>query len=222
MPSELVELPVYPPSEAARYARTTPQSIARWRAGYSFPTATGEGHSDPVTGGATSGLLSFNDLVEIAVVAAARRANVPMRAIRRAVETAKDLYGVDRPLSALRFQHDGRSLFSREGIRPREEHFVNLSRNGQLAWAHVADVLRDLDYEDELAARWYPDGRSTPIVIDPSVSFGRPYLITKGVSTDAVRSRFLARESLPDIAEDLGLTEGEAEAALRFELPQAA
>ena len=46
--------------------------------------------------------------------AARREARVPMRAIRRAVEAAKVVYDVERPLILLRFMHDGRDLFVRE------------------------------------------------------------------------------------------------------------
>jgi len=70
--------------------------------------------------------------------------------------------------------------------------------------------------------RWWPVGRDTPIVIDPRVSFGRPYVASKGVSTDAIRSRFVARESIDDIVDDFDLTEEEVEAALRFDIPAAA
>ena len=44
----------------------------------------------------------------------------------------------------------------------------------------------------------------------------------KGISTDAIRSRFFARESIDDIVDDFDLTEQEVEEALRFELPAAA
>ncbi|MDP8905505.1 MAG: DUF433 domain-containing protein [Chloroflexota bacterium] len=216
-PVDAAEVPVYSLSEAAKYARTSPQSVARWRAGYTFETSRGRHRSGPVTGGFGAGLLTFNDLIETAIIAAARRERIPMQAIRRAITTAKDLYGVDRPLSVIRFKHDGHELWTRE-----LEKYVNLSRTGQIAWEHIADVLHDLVYEQGVAVRWFPRGRDEPVVIDPRVSFGRPYIIRKGISTDVVRSRFLANEALPSIAEDLGLSDNEVEAALRFEYPQAA
>ncbi len=79
-----------------------------------------------------------------------------------------------------------------------------------------------MDFEEDVAVRWWPGGRDTPIIIDPRISFGRPYVARKGISTDAIRSRFLARELIDDIVDDFDLTEQEVEAALRFELPAAA
>lgn len=217
---DVADRPTYTAAEAARYARTSTASVARWRAGYSYPTSRGARHSAPLTGGIGSGLLSFAELLEVAVVAAARRA-VPMRSVRRAVDAAKALYGVDRPLILIEFKHDGRDLFTRE-IEAGAGRIVNLSRAGQVAWDHVQDVLRDLDYDDGRALRWWPAGRDAPIVIDPRISFGRPYIVRRGVSTDAIRSRFAAGESLDVVAEDLNVTEDEAQAAIRFELPPAA
>jgi uncharacterized protein (DUF433 family) len=216
---DLASQPLYTIAEAARYAAISAPSVTRWRAGYSYATRRGVGHSAPVTGGRPAGLLTFDELLEVAVVAAARHANVPMSAIRAAVETAKGLYRVDRPLALLKFKHAGREIFVHE---LESGDYVNLSRRGQVAWEHIRDVLEDLDYEDDRAARWWPRGRGEPIVIDPRISFGRPYIIRKGISTDAVRSRWLAKEPLFSIAEDFDLTEAEAEAALRFEYPAAA
>jgi len=219
---DAAERPTYTATEAARYTDFSPQSVARWRAGYAYPTQKGPRRSGPLTGGRPHGLLTFNELLEVAVVAAARRADVPMRSIRRAITAAREVYGIDRPLVTMTLMHDGKDIFIREIERADTSRYVNLSRHGQVAWEHVRDVLRDIEFEEDAAVRWYPDGRDTPIVIDPRVSFGRPYVVRKGVSTDAIRSRFLARESIDDIVDDFDLTEAEVEAALRFELPAAA
>lgn len=222
MTIDAAERPTYTPAEAARYAGFSTQSVARWRAGYTYLTQQGPRRSDPLTGGQTHGLLTFNELLEVAVVAAARRGNVPMKSIRRAIGVAREVYGVDRPVVTMRFMHDGKDLFTRELEQAGESRYVNLSRHGQIAWRHIREVLRDIDFEDDVAVRWWPSGRDTPIVIDPQVSFGRPYVKGKGISTDAIRGRFLARESIDDIVDDFDLTEQEVEAALRFELPAAA
>jgi uncharacterized protein (DUF433 family) len=221
---DLAERPTYAIAEAARYCGISPQSVARWRAGYTYPTLSGPRRSGPLTGGGPTGLLTFTELIEVKVVAAARQAGVSMRAVRRAITAAQNAYGVERPLMLVSFLTDGRELFTRELEAEGPPRYVNLSRSGQVAWEYIRDVLRDLEYDDAtgLALRWFPVGRDSPIVIDPEVSFGRPYVLRKGVSTDAVLSRFRARESLEDITEDLDLTRDEAEAALRFELPAAA
>lgn len=225
-PDELqdADRPIYTLAEAARYARTSPQSIARWRAGYSYQTLQGPRRSEAITGGPGTGLLSFSELLEVAAVAAAR-AHVAMRAVRRAVDAARRVYGVERPFLLLDLKTDGRELFIRELTGADEgvgDRYVNLSRAGQVAWEHIGAILKDLDYEKGRASLWWVAGRSEPIVINPSVSFGRPYIFGRGISTDAIRSRLQAKESLAAIADDFGLTDTELAAALRFELPPAA
>ena len=212
------ERPTYTAAEAARYTGISAPSVARWRVGYQYPTTSGPKKSPRITAGSTSGLLSFNDLIEIAVVAAARKANVPMKAVRAAVATAAELYGVDRPLIEIKFKHNGREIFTEEKLAAGKRRFINLSGHGQVAWEHIAAVLEELDYRGEQAYRWWPAGRDDPIVINPEVSFGRPYIVGKRVSTDAIASRFGAKETLEDIVDDLEVTKAEAEAALRFEL----
>ena len=61
----------------------------------------------------------------------------------------------------------------------------------------------------------HADHHRSAHLIRPAV---RPYVARKGTSTEAIRSRFLARESINEIADDFDLTEQEVEAALRFEL----
>jgi len=222
---DVAERPTYTAAEAARYTGTSAATVARWRAGYTYQTQGGPRRSGPVTGGEPRGLLAFSELLEVAVVVAARDAGLSMKAIRSGVNTARGLYGVERPLSLMRFKTDGRSLFAHETAEEaigRTSRFVNLSSAGQIAWEHIEDVLKDIDYESDVARRWWPAGRDQQVVIDPRVSFGRPYVVRRGVSTDAVAGRFRAKEPLASIAEDLDLTTEEVEAALRFELPQAA
>ena len=205
--------PLYTTAEAARYADTSATTAARWVRGYTYPTVQGWGISAPVAGRAADArLLSFYDLVEVAMVAAARKANVSMRDIRAALATATELYGTDRPMITERWKVAGRHIFTEEPGR-----YVNLSRHGQTAWRYIEDVMEDLEYDREAVARFFPAGREQPIVIDPTVSFGQPFVQEKGIRTGVVAARFGMGEGIQDIASDLLLTVREAEAALRFE-----
>jgi uncharacterized protein (DUF433 family) len=56
-----------------------------------------------------------------------------------------------------------------------------------------------------------------PIVIDPSISFGRPVVDRAFVSTRAIAERLDAGESIEDIAADYELTEDAVRKAALFE-----
>ena len=213
----IAQRPIYTLAEAARYAKTTSSTASRWVRGYTYDTHRGERWSAGVTGHSPAeSLFSFADLIEIAVVAAARRANVSMKDLRTALATADEFYGLDRPMLLERFKVAGRHIFIVEGAGD-AAMIVNLSKRGQVAWRNVQDVLRSLDYEQEIAKRFYPAGKDHPILIDPRVDFGQPHIVSKGVRTQMIAARFAADETLDVIAEDLEVSRSEAEEALRFE-----
>ena len=55
------------------------------------------------------------------------------------------------------------------------------------------------------------------IAIDASIAFGRPVLVSRGVTTHAIAERLDAGESVDDLAADYDLTPGEIEQAALYE-----
>jgi hypothetical protein len=52
---------------------------------------------------------------------------------------------------------------------------VKASQAGQLAWKDIIRRLKEFEYEHEgVAIRWHVAGTSSPIIIDPRISFGAP------------------------------------------------
>jgi uncharacterized protein (DUF433 family) len=60
------------------------------------------------------------------------------------------------------------------------------------------------------------------VKLNPEIEFGLPNV--RRIRTETILQRFLARESIDEIADDFGLAEDEVEQALRYEwaLPRAA
>jgi uncharacterized protein (DUF433 family) len=77
-------------------------------------------------------------------------------------------------------------------------------------------LLKEFEYEPEgVAIRWHVAGPSSPIIIDPRLSFGTPTV--KGVPTWIVKGRFDASESDSVIADDFGIDVPAVREALKFE-----
>jgi len=55
------------------------------------------------------------------------------------------------------------------------------------------------------------------ILIDPQVGFGKPVIAGTGISTAVIASRFNARESISELAEEYGRNIEEIEEAIRRE-----
>lgn len=200
--------PFYTVPEIVKYADTSARTARGWLSGYD------EARTAVVTPGSERDLRSFADLVEVAAIAAARRAQMSLQGLRIAIATARKIYGWERPLLERQFQHDGREFFV-----PDDETggYVSLNRHGQVAWHLLSAVLKALDYEQDLAIRWWPIGRHVPISVDPRISFGRPFIEGAGVSTVAVSERFKAGERMEELAEDYDIDVEVIERAIRFE-----
>ncbi len=213
--------PMYSAAEAARWARTSPQTARRWLAGYQYTAPDGTRvWSPPVTQRRGEDFLTFEDLIEVAAVAAARKEGVSMPKIRQAIDFAQRELDVERPLLSQRFLTDGRELFLRDAATA--PHYTALNRVGQIVWSQIETVLREVDYVSLLVAKWWPTGRNAGIVVDPLVNFGRPVVATLGVRTDTFVDRFVAGVNLEDLAEEYGTSLSAIEEAVRFENRSAA
>lgn len=83
-------------------------------------------------------------------------------------------------------------------------------------WQLATEI--DFGSPEGLPRRWFPLGRTRPIVLDPFVSFGAPTVVGHGVKTANVHDLFVAEnEKVAAVRAWWDLTEGEVEAAVEFE-----
>lgn len=203
-------LPNYQIGEAARYANISAQTVAAWH------KDTGDRRTlSSKEGGAA---LSYLQLIEVAVVAAFRKIGVPLREIRSAREYMQKNLEVEFPFSQYRFKTDGKNLLMEyeqlEGKKGRGK-LLTANKHGQLAWSEIVKTLDGFEYDRDLAIRWHVAGSSSPVIIDPRISFGAPTVA--GTPTWVIKGRWDAGESIEDIAEDFGLKKAEVKKALKFE-----
>ena len=88
----------------------------------------------------------------------------------------------------------------------------------------IAPIIKQLAHQIEfdkpsgLAQRWYPLGQNTPVVLDPLISFGRPTIVGKGITTANVYDFFEAEnKKLSRVKKWMDLTTSEIKAAVYFE-----
>lgn len=94
-------------------------------------------------------------------------------------------------------------------------HLTALTRGGQRALEPVLRrYLTHIEWEKGWPIEWQP--REGGVVVqNPEITFGLPNV--RGVRTEVIRARFEAEESIDFIAGDFGLTDGDVQAALRYE-----
>lgn len=212
--------PLYPVAEAARYARTHPQTLKRWAQGYevagreyasllSLPRERPRGEL----------LLSFENLIEAAIISAWRRRGIPLQRIRRAHNLAIEEFG-EHPFARQDVYVGGRDLFIRadEEITEAGRYFTQITADGQRVLAPaIESFLRSIDWRtgEEAPCRWRPPEGDDQVTLDPEIEFGLPAV--RRVRTETILHRFLARESAEQIADDFRLDVAAVEKALRYE-----
>ncbi len=199
-------LPTYQIGEAAAYAKVAPQTVASWHKLEAALLRQREARS----------ALSYYQLIEVAVVAAFRKAGVPMKNIRAARAYAANELKSEYPFAQYSFKENAKHLYlDSQQIDVKAGTVVQTDQGGQLEWESVIGRLREFEYEKQIALKWHVGGEGSPIIIDPRISFGAPAV--HGTPTWIIRGRFDAGESNSDIADDFGLKPEEVKQALKFE-----
>src|SRR5262249_34836258 len=149
-------LPAYQIAEAASYARVTPQTVAAWHKIEASLLKQREQRA----------ALSYMQLIEVAVVAAFRKAGVPMPRIRKARAWAAHSLKSEFPFAEYKFKENAKHLYlDSQQIDVKENTVVQADGGGQLEWASVIGRLKEFEYEDEgIVLRWHVAGQGSPII----------------------------------------------------------
>ena len=217
------EQPAYTLAEAARYVRVAQATLRSWAVGRAYPTAAGARRFPALIhpSARQPTLLSFNNLIEAHVLRSLRTEHgVPLKAVRQALRYAESELKIKRLLMRKDLATDAGQLFL-----DRYGELLNLSASGQLAMRRLFEEhLKRVDWDArQFPVRLYPfvmtdgPGRERSIAIDPKVAFGRPIVVSAGVSTRAIADRIDAGESVRELAVDYGMSEREVEQAIMYE-----
>jgi uncharacterized protein (DUF433 family) len=209
-------IPLYSLADVSRYARAQAQLVRRLYLGY----RDGDVLRPPLLDGSAdrkrSAPLSFDDLIETALVAALRSRGISLQAVRDAHRVAAAEAG-DHPFARRDILVAGQDIFMRAAEPPgeRPDDLAALTKGGQRALEPVlTEYLQHVDWQEGWPVEWRPKGGV--VRQNPEVEFGLPHV--RGVRTEIIRGRFEAEEPIGVIADDFGLAVDDVEHALRYEL----
>lgn len=209
--------PRYTFAEADRLAKVGRGTSKRWLRGYTYWYTPDELRSSlPVNPQLEPlGNASFIDLMEVVMIGGLRRSGFSVPMIKKINSFCQVHLHLTRPLVTETFKVDGKEAF----IIASQTELINVSTNaGMMAWNEVLDpFLESVDFEEQLIQRWWPRGRSEPVVLDSDYGFGLPVVYGTGVRTEIVAERYKAGDEEDMIAYDFSLEFEEVEAALRYE-----
>ncbi len=210
------EVPFYGVTQVASYLKMAPSTLRPWivgqpylesqnRAGAFSPMIISPAAVDPVR-------LSFNNLVELYVIATLRREHgLNLTAIRKAIANVRKATGSKRPLLTKEFATDGVRIYLDEA----ELLEVSTGEGRQFAMREIVQKLKRVERDKGEAVRLYLD-REHRIVADPLRSFGKATVKNTRITIEAIASFRAAGEKIADIAEEFSLPVETVKGALQW------
>lgn len=164
--------------------------------------------------------IPFLGLAEGLVLNAFRRAGVPLQRIRPALERLDQEMGLEHALASDRLFTDGVEVLFDYGARLRPASIRELVtvRSGQRVFAPVVrEYLRRIAYADDHWASQVelPGYQHARVIISLDVARGRPVLQPARVPVEDVVDRWIAGDSITDLASGFGLETREVEDVVR-------
>lgn len=217
---------LYPVGEAARLLRVPPSTLRWWLEGRvvrakQYPPVIREEANG-------SGLVTWGEFVEAGYLKEYRRRSVPLPELRRFIDELRRELHVRYPLAHLQPFVSAHRRLVLEAQRiagvPPEFGLVLEVTSGQLLLGRAAEsFIEHVEFSEDgehSAARVFPDGKKSPVVIDPRRSFGAPSI--RGIRTDALAELIDAGEPPEEVAEDFDLPVELVKAAVAYEWTMAA
>jgi len=206
--------PMYSFTEVAHLSHVSTSTVRNWLLGYT----TDHGVVEPLlkSHSKEEKTCSFLQLIEIVVAANFRKSeHVAFKTVCDAYNNAKKLFGHDYPFARIELKAYGGHIvhiirvpgISLQAVDQPEQYTIP---------DIVQETLSQIEYEYELANRWWPAGKNIPIVVDPRISAGLPVVNGRGVTVEAIHRRFKADQKMEFIAKDFDIKRSVIEEVIRY------
>ena len=218
-----VARPIFTLRETAGYLGVPKSTIHEWArpAGDRSPLIT----VFPIHG--REATVPFVGFAEAYVLSAFRRAGVPLQRIRPAVEVLSREIGIAHALASEHLYTDGAEVLFDFANERSDDELLELVvvRTGQKQFSElVRDYLQRITYGDDGWASQVhlPIYARAHVIVDPHVAFGLPLVTDGGARVEDLVDRFLAGDTIGDIADDFGVQVDHVEDVIRVATRSAA
>lgn len=194
---------LYSIADVSHLTRVSPSTLRRWVEGYTF-TYKGETHSTPprwkrqVDG--EGGALGFLDLIEARIIGRFRELGVRWATLHAASAAARERFGVDHPFASLKLMTNGRAIFCDVATDQGDQALTDIVDHQRVFDPIMRPLMVAVDFEKDLARRWWPLGKKHQVVLDPSRAFGRPIVDSAAIPTAVLARAVKAEGSVERVA----------------------
>lgn len=212
----------YSLTEASRLLGVSAVTLRRWLFGYSYdhhgPRTEQRPLWQPQYGvDQDEPLLGFRDLIEARIVRGLRSLDIGLPTIRECLQRASELVQDDHPFSTRQFRTDGKRIFLQTMGGVVGDSLIDLKLRQHAFRRIVEPSFVDLDFDADVASRWWLLPRKKSVVLDPTRSFGQPILADSGVPTARIAQSVAAEGSVERVAQLYEIKPAAVRDALIFE-----
>ena len=160
---------------------------------------------------------NFKVLIEVFVIHSLRKLGATLAKIKSAHEQLSDLLKTEYPFANKGIFTDTNSiLFDLETFNSRD--LLNLNQQQQMEFKDLVEPFcHNIDFSEDGAERYWPNGRDGHIVVDPRHSFGRPSITGTNITTEVISSLIEAGEETEDVADQFEVSVEAVIAAYDYE-----
>lgn len=218
---DLTGIGLYTLQEAEHLTGAASREVSRWLFGYTHAN----GVSKPLWETQLANfedsekVIGFRDLLELRIVKAFTERAVPIRVIRAAIQNARAMFKSTHPFTTHRFLTDGKGIFHEALNEDSEPQLTDLVKR-QMVFEHMIrpELYAGIEFNaDGEAKRWYPMKKSSAIVLDPEISFGKPILSDYGVRTNVIAMTYATEQNKKTVAAIYDIPLSAVDIALKFE-----
>ncbi len=219
MNTDLIGLGLYTVKEASILTKVAPTNIRRWLHGYK---GAHDQRVEPLWTPQLQGTdfegLGFHDLLEIRFVDEFRRYGVSLQAIRMASQAAKELYDSPYPFTCRKFQTDGKAIFANVYDETGEDQLLALAKKQYVINEVIKPSLYEgIQFEEDIAVKWYPNSKKKAVVLNPKISFGKPIVENCAVPTTTLYESYLVEKDKKFVARVFDVPVKSVTDAIEFE-----
>ena len=208
---------VYTVAEVSRLTEMHPSTVRTWLKHRSDDVGRGPVFQSDYQSVDDDYAVSFLDLIDVLIAGQFRvRHNVPMRIVRRAHTLLQKDLNTEHPFCHSDLYTDGKRIFLAAANRLGEERLSDVVSRQQF-FLHIKEKLEHIEYSKitKLARRWRI---ANGIVVDPSISMGKPTIQNTGVTTYVIANQYYANMKNAALVADLyEVNENDVVNAVKFE-----
>jgi uncharacterized protein (DUF433 family) len=207
----------YTLAEVSRFTEVHPSTVRTWFKGRPDGAARGSVFQSDYQPVGRDYAVSFLDMIDVLVAGQLRlRYQVPMWMVRRAHKVLQNELGTKHPFCHSDLYTDGRRIFISAASTLGEEKLHDVVSHQQF-FVHIKEKLDRIVYSEstKLARQWR---LAKGVILDPSISMGKPIIENTGVTTYVIANQYFANKEDAALVADLyEVTEKDIFNAVKFE-----